>query len=195
LVRLARSGLFRAHWTSDIHEEWIRSVLEMRPDLSRERLVRTRDLMNEHVLDSLVTDYEKHIPTIVLPDADDRHIVAAAIEAKANLIITFNLKHFPASALEPINLTAVHLDDFVTGLLDIDEPVVLATVRDQRLDLKRPPSRQSNPWIHWSPRGCLTPWRECVPLSRLSRLSRRQSTPNAYRPAKWTICPDAKTED
>jgi hypothetical protein len=139
LVRLARTGQFRAKWTGDIHEEWIRSVLDIRPDLSRERLERTRDLMNEHVLDSLVSGYERHIPTIVLPDPDDRHVVAAAIEAEASLIVTFNLKHFPPAALEPMNIAAVSPDEFVTWLLDVDESVVHSTIRNQRLDLKNPP--------------------------------------------------------
>lgn len=51
LMHLAMTGLFRAKWTNEIHEEWIRNVLENRPDLTRNQLERTRDLMNEHVLD------------------------------------------------------------------------------------------------------------------------------------------------
>lgn len=101
LVRLAGAGLFRAKWPSDIHEEWIRNVLEMRRDLTRERLERTCDLMVEHILDSIVTGYEDRIPSIVIPDPNDRHVVAAAIQAEAHAIVTFNLKDFPASALAP----------------------------------------------------------------------------------------------
>jgi PIN domain len=79
LIRLADTGLFRARWTNAIHEEWILNVLENRADLSRERLERTRDLMNEHILDSLVNDYEELIPMLLLPDENDRHVLAAAI--------------------------------------------------------------------------------------------------------------------
>src|SRR5947207_14651444 len=79
LVRLAGTGIFRARWTNDIHEEWIHSVLERRADLTRTRLERTRDLMNDYILDSLVTGYEHRIPSIILPDPNDRHVVAAAI--------------------------------------------------------------------------------------------------------------------
>ena len=46
LMWLALSDLFRARWSNDIHEEWIRNLLEDRPDLTRERLERTRDKMN-----------------------------------------------------------------------------------------------------------------------------------------------------
>jgi hypothetical protein len=59
LVRLAGAGLLRARWTNEIHDEWISSVLANRPDLTRERLERTRDLTNEHILDSVVTGYSR----------------------------------------------------------------------------------------------------------------------------------------
>ena len=72
-MRLAITDLFRARWTDQIHEEWIRSVLEDRPDLTREQLERTRLLMNSHVRDSVVSGYEDLIDGLQLPDPDDRH--------------------------------------------------------------------------------------------------------------------------
>lgn len=139
LVRLGGTGFFRACWTNEIHDEWIRNVLKNRSDLSRERLERTRDLMNEHILDSLVTNYEDLIPTLSLPDADDRHVVAAAIRGGADVIVTFNLKDFPSSVLSPYHLDAQHPDVFLQHLLDLDEALVCETLRQQRLDLKKPP--------------------------------------------------------
>lgn len=47
LMRLALTDRFRARWTEDIHEEWIRNVLVNRPDLTREQLDRTRTLMKK----------------------------------------------------------------------------------------------------------------------------------------------------
>lgn len=139
LVRLGGTGLFRVRWTNEIHEEWIRNVLENRFDLSRARLERTRDLMNEHILDSLVTNYEDLIPSLQLPDAGDRHVLAAAIRGGANVIVTFNLKDFPASVLSRYNIEAQHPDVFVERLIDLNTDLVCATIRQQRLDLKKPP--------------------------------------------------------
>lgn len=138
LVRLAGTGLFRARWTQAIHEEWIRNVLANRADLTRERLERTRDLMNAHIFDCLVTDYEDLIPAIQIPDEDDRHVVAAAIRGRADVIVTFNLKDFPASVLSQYNIDAQHPDVFVQHLLDLNEAVVCAAIRTQRLNLKKP---------------------------------------------------------
>jgi hypothetical protein len=72
LMNLAITDLFRAKWTDEIHDEWIRNVLKNRPDLTKERLQRTRDLMNSHVRDCLVCGYQDLIPSLTLPDENDR---------------------------------------------------------------------------------------------------------------------------
>ncbi len=58
LMYLAVPGIYRARWSDDVHEEWISNLLEDRPDLSRIKLTRTRDLMNRNAPDALVTGYE-----------------------------------------------------------------------------------------------------------------------------------------
>ncbi len=138
LVQLAVSGVFRAKWTDTIHEEWIRSLLAKRPDLARTELDRTRELMNR-TADSLVTGYERLIPAVDLPDFDDRHVAAAAIHAGADVIVTFNLKDFPAAAHGPYGLRAIHPDDLISGLFSIDEAEVLAAARRCRARLRNPP--------------------------------------------------------
>ena len=74
LMQLALTDLFRARWTDQIHDEWIRNLLKNRSDLTLEQLTQTKNLMNSHVRDCLVADYEGLIPSINLPDADDRLI-------------------------------------------------------------------------------------------------------------------------
>lgn len=126
LVQLATANLFRAQWTEQIHEEWIGSLLRKEPSRDRERLERTRSLMNRSVMDSCVFGYEHLTGTIALPDPGDRHVVAAAVHAKADAIVTFNLKDFPASILAPLNLEAIHPDDFITYQLDLNAAAVIA---------------------------------------------------------------------
>ena len=58
LMELALSDLYRAKWSNRIHDEWMRNVLKSRPDLSKDKLERTRQMMNDHVLDSLVENFE-----------------------------------------------------------------------------------------------------------------------------------------
>lgn len=139
LMRLALTDLYRARWTDMIHEEWIRNVLKQRPDLKPEDLSRTRSLMNAHVRDSLITNFEHLIPSVELPDNDDRHVVAAAIHSGANLIVTFNLKDFPSEQLKRYNLVAQHPDDFIFDLLDLHPASVCEAAAIHRRSLKNPP--------------------------------------------------------
>lgn len=117
----------------------MRNVLKDRPDLKREQLQRTRELMNAHVRDSLVTGYEALIDGLELPDPDDRHVLAAAIRTRASVIVTFNLKDFPNEVLEPFGIEAQHPDEFLTHLLDLAPGGVCAAVKNQRAALKNPP--------------------------------------------------------
>ena len=138
LMHLALTDLFRARWSDAIHEEWIRNVLEHRPDLAREQLERTRRLMNAHARDALVTDYEALIPNLILPDPDDRHVLAAAVKGQADVIVTNNLKDFPAETLARYGMEAQHPDVFVTALIELDALAVVDAVKNQRANLRRP---------------------------------------------------------
>ncbi len=103
-IRLAEAALVRARWTETIHEEWLRNVLKDNPQLSAKRLARTRTLMDEAVRDCLVTGYEDLVDSLTLPDPDDRHVLAAAIRASADCIVTCNLKDFPPDALSQFDI-------------------------------------------------------------------------------------------
>jgi predicted nucleic acid-binding protein len=138
-IRLAQTGLVRAKWTETIHDEWIRNVLEDSPQLSAERLTRTRNLMNEAVRDCLVTGHEDLFESLSLPDPDDRHVLAAAIRAGAEVIVTYNLKDFPAETLARFDIEAQHPDDFLVSLLDLAPELVCAAVKRQREGLRNPP--------------------------------------------------------
>jgi predicted nucleic acid-binding protein len=81
-------------------EEWIRAILRERPDLTADKLARTRQLMDQHSEDALVEGYAPLINSLSLPDPDDRHVLAAAIRCRADAIVTFNLKDFPDQALQ-----------------------------------------------------------------------------------------------
>ena len=138
LMHLALTDLYSAKWTEAIHDEWIRNVLLDRPDITPAQLERTRNLMNIHVRDCLVADYEDLTPTLTLPDPDDRHVLAAAIHSNANIIVTFNLKDFPAETLAAHGITAQHPDKFIFNLLDASPTEVCAALKRQRQSLRNP---------------------------------------------------------
>ncbi len=139
LVWLSIVGVCRARWSDAIHEEWIHAVSTHRPNVQLASLQRCRELMDASVPDSLVVDYEGLIPTLVLPDPDDRHVLAAAILGGTDCIVTFNLKDFPTDILAAHGIEAIHPDDFVVGLLEQSPESVCLAVRSQRELLKAPP--------------------------------------------------------
>ena len=143
LMQLALSDLYRAHWTSDIHDEWIRNVLGNRPDLTSEQLQRTRELMDTSVRDCIVENYRALIPSLKLPDPEDRHVLAAAIVANADVIVTFNLKDFPRENLETFGIEAQHPDEFITHLIDLAPSQVYSAVAVVRARLRNPPRSAS----------------------------------------------------
>jgi predicted nucleic acid-binding protein len=138
-VELATTKLFKARWTEEIHEEWMRNVLINRPDIRFEQLSRTKDLMNANVKNCLVQGYEAIIQELELPDPGDRHVLAAAIRSRSKFIITFNLRDFPEEVLAPYDTLAQHPDDFILHLLDLDWQTVCKAAEKQRIRLKNPP--------------------------------------------------------
>ena len=138
LMQLALSDLYRARWTDKIHEEWMGNVLKNRPDLSKEQLERTKNLMDLNVRDCLIEDYEFIIPSLDLPDPDDRHVLAAAIKGQADIIVTMNLKDFPNSILSKYEVEAQHPDIFIADLIDLYPMRVATAAETCRKRLKNP---------------------------------------------------------
>jgi hypothetical protein len=139
LMWLGLSGRFRARWSSQIHDEWKRSVLRDRPDLTADQLNRTSSLMDQAIPDALVAGHEALAENLRLPDPGDRHVLAAAIRCGASVIVTFNEKDFPPEALEPFGIEAQHPDLFIDNLFDLDPAAVIAAAQRQRRQLKSPP--------------------------------------------------------
>lgn len=138
LLELATANLFRVQWTKDIQNEWTSNLLKDRPEIDPAKLKRTVELMNRAVPDSLVEGYEHLISAISLPDLNDRHVVAAAIHAKADAIVTFNLIDFPELELAKFNLEAIHPDDFLTYQFDLTDAAVIQAAHRVRCRLKSP---------------------------------------------------------
>lgn len=138
LIRLANTGIVRARWSEAILDECFRNIQEQRPDLKPEALQRTRELMKEAVPDCIVTGFEPLIEGLTLPDADDRHVLAAAIRVGAQAIVTFNLRDFPKETLAQYEVEAQHPDDFILDTIDLAPGLVTTVVSEQAANLKKP---------------------------------------------------------
>jgi hypothetical protein len=95
--------------------------------------------MNTHARDALVAGYEGLIESLTLPDPDDRHVLAAAIHAGADVIVTFNLADFPPHKLARHGIEAQHPDTFLSWLLATAPDDFCTATKLQRASLKDPP--------------------------------------------------------
>ncbi|KPM51465.1 PIN domain-containing protein [Frankia sp. CcI49] len=139
LIRIAQSGLVQAKWTEEILDEMLAAIRRNRPEVSAEKCDRLRSLMNASVRDVLVSGYEPLIDGLKLPDPDDRHVLAAAIKAGAQVIVTRNLKDFPAADLELWAVEAQSPDAFVLDQLSIRGQAVVAAIQQIADSRTKPP--------------------------------------------------------
>jgi predicted nucleic acid-binding protein len=138
LIRLALGGALRGHWTEQVHEEWMRNVEADYPDITWEDLQRVRQLMDEALPGAEVTGYEGRIEDLSLPDPSDHHVLAAAIRAGADYIVTFNTRDFPASKLEGWDIEATGIGELVSGLFGQTPDRIIDVARRHRQSLTRP---------------------------------------------------------
>lgn len=138
LMQIAVLDLVSAKWSADIHKEWMEALIRDKPDLKPKRLERIRDRMDSHVRDCVVTGYEELIPKLNLPDSNDRHVLAAAITGGCDLVVTYNLKDFPATELKTYGIEARHPDAFLLDLFSHEPVAVLSAFRTVRARLKKP---------------------------------------------------------
>lgn len=143
LLSLADIGLYKPKWSAEIHDEWSRNLLLNRPDLNEGQLQLTIKAMNDAFPDSNVEKFDALIPSIILPDPNDRHVVAAAIRSKADVIVTYNLKDFPKSIENLYDIEIQHPDEFLCNVFDLHPEKAKEAFTKMVKRLKNPPKSQS----------------------------------------------------
>ena len=116
LLYLADAELFTPKWSKHIFDEWV-SVME-RKEVPKPQIQKRIQSVQSAFPFAEVENYEHLIDQFSeLPDPKDRHVVAAAVRINANLVVTWNLKHFPDDYLEKYGLSAVNPDDFIADII------------------------------------------------------------------------------
>ncbi len=141
-LNLAKVGLFQVRWSPDVLDEMERNMANRAkardPKAAAKGARWARSEMERAFPDALV-DPQAYTPLIevVRNDAKDRHVLAAAIVARANVIITFNTKHFPQEACSPYGVEVLDPDRFLVHQLGLAPELVLDTLKE--LSFKRRP--------------------------------------------------------
>ena len=144
LLSFFEADLYRARWTETIQQEWLTNAIDKYPD-KEANLRRTDTLMREHFDDAWVEEgYKRYTPLIHLEsDPDDRHVVAAAIECKAQYIVTDNIKHFPKNILADFDIERGTCDQFLASTFEHYPTKALEVIRNHRAGLRGKPSESA----------------------------------------------------
>jgi hypothetical protein len=130
LLRLAEPPhLYLPRWSEDIIAETART-LENKLGLSPQQTAHLVQELKTHFEDAWVEGYAALVPAMG-NDPKDRHVLAAAVRTGAQMIVTFNLKDFPAAALEPWHVEAQSPDDFLIHQYHLNPEVVLEKLKQQ----------------------------------------------------------------
>ena len=137
LLRLAEATAYRPLWSADVLAELRRSLIDR--GVPPDRVDRRLAYMTRSFPDALVTGYESLIDGMT-NQRKDRHVLAAAVRANAEVIVTFNLKDFPETALKPYDIAAIHPDEFLLDQLDLYPGVTVDALRYQAASYRRVPN-------------------------------------------------------
>lgn len=138
LLRLAEADLYRPLWSVRVLDEMVEAIEAIHPNLAGGPARARGDAMQAAFDDASVTGWEPLESGITLPDLDDRHVVAAALRGRADMIVTANLRDFPSDVLGSVGLEVQHPDDFLLNQLDLEPDLTMATLHRQAAATKRP---------------------------------------------------------
>lgn len=136
LFWFAHFELYTPKWSAHIFDEW--KDIMARKGVPEVEIIKRIEKANKAFPDALVGDYEALITFLSLPDSKDRHVLAAAIKANANVIVTNNLKDFPDEVLEPYGISAKNVDDFLTDLVDLNPQRAIQAFRRLVMNRRNP---------------------------------------------------------
>lgn len=142
LLRFCQVGLFRARWSQRILDEWTRSLLAEKPHLA-DSIQAQLEAMQRAFPEACITGYEPLIDALTLPDAEDRHVLAAAIRCGAQHIVTENLKDFPENVLSEFAVEAIDADEFLSRTFDLYPAAAIEALKIMRQGYRNPAFTQS----------------------------------------------------
>ncbi len=138
LLRTAEKGLYRPNLSQEILDGATRNLVK-RGKMSPEKAKRYQNSILSTFPEALI-EAPAGLQAMMTNHEGDRHVLAAAVVAKVDVIVTSNLKHFPKESLEPWNLEAQHPDEFLNNLCDLHgDEVLYGVILDQASALKKPP--------------------------------------------------------
>lgn len=139
ILTLAEAGFFRPRWTKAILDETERGIAQaLKIESAPEKARAHRSAIDRAFPEAMVVSYETLIQGLVLPDENDRHVLAAAIHSKAAVIVTENLRDFPEASLSLYEIAVQSADDFIADAMDLNRAEAIAALERMRQRFRKP---------------------------------------------------------
>jgi predicted nucleic acid-binding protein len=138
---IAEHGLFRPVWSGQILEETKRSIIRVHPEIEEERISKRIAAMRFAFEDAEVSDAQVRARLAAVPESvpdHDRHVVAAALAGRADVIVTANIRHFSGPDLAELGIMVESPDDFLVDQWYLSAPAVADALVVMALQTKRP---------------------------------------------------------
>lgn len=124
LLRLSeRPRLIIPHWSREILDEVYRTQTT-KLDWPTRLADSFRSEVQREFPDAEISGYESLVDGLEV-DPKDRHVLAAAIRGNCQLLVTFNLKHFPGAATKPWGIEVAHPQDYLIVLYEMEPKLVM----------------------------------------------------------------------
>ncbi len=139
LLRLAETPrLYLPRWTPRILDE-VQNTQQHKLTQKWPKALsdKWRAEVEKHFPEAMIQGFEP-FESMATNDEGDRHVLAAAIKDQAEVIVTFNLKHFKKEALEPFGVVARHPAEFLITLYSIDPGVFVSKISAIATARKKP---------------------------------------------------------
>ncbi|MDO4537980.1 MAG: PIN domain-containing protein [Coriobacteriales bacterium] len=139
LLSAADTGMVEPRWSRDVILEAERAFSEVRPGSAGQARA-MMEAAGRAYPDAMVEGYETRIAALEMPDDGDRHVLAAAAESGCDSIVTYNLRDFPQETLALYGLEALHPDDLLMRMVEMD-PDAMRTIMKTLVRTKAHPPR------------------------------------------------------
>jgi predicted nucleic acid-binding protein len=133
LLRCASNDLYQPFWSEEVLEEARRNLIK-NAAMDERKSHRLIEQMKLTFPEAMIDGYERLIPAME-NHPKDRHVAAAALNAGARVIVTFDLDDFQRL---PDGYEAQSPDEFLCHLHDLDPGAMVEIIRQQASDLTNP---------------------------------------------------------
>ena len=136
LLRGAQAGLYQVRWSAEI-------IAEVWASLTKETVCTPKQA--DHLIEMMATAFpealvrgHERLAARMVNEPGDRHVLAAAVIAKADVIVTDNRRHFPEDICEPLGVEIQTADEFLSAAFDLAPHRMTEAFLQQVDDFHRP---------------------------------------------------------